>query len=60
MVIAAADTIAGQPSANLMATHFPGVPLNSISGDQSLLSSATARQLIGYVPAVTWRDRIAT
>jgi nucleoside-diphosphate-sugar epimerase len=58
MIIAAADTIAGQASADLMASHFPGVPLHGVSGDQSLLSSAAAEKLIGYRPAVSWRDRV--
>lgn len=57
MIIAAADNIAGKPSADLMAQHFPGVSVEALSGDQSLLSSAAAQRLIGYVPQISWRDR---
>ncbi len=58
MIIAAADNITGQASAELMATWFPDVALNDVTGEQSLLSSATAENLIGYRPEVSWRDRI--
>jgi len=59
MVIAAADNLMGRPSHDLMAEHFPGVPLaESLSGEASLLSSARAGELIGYVPRVSWRQRV--
>jgi nucleoside-diphosphate-sugar epimerase len=61
LIIAAADNIAGQDSRALMAQHFPGVAIKGdVKGEASLLSSALAQQKIGYVPKVSWRDRIET
>ena len=58
-IIAAADNLAGQSSRDLMAAHFPGVPLaDTLSGEASLLSSARAGELIGFSPRFSWRDRI--
>lgn len=60
LIIAAADTLAGAPSRDLMAAHFPGVPVaDSVSGEAALQSSARAREAIGFVPRVSWRDRVA-
>ena len=58
MIIAAADTLINQSSADLMAEYFPEVPLRDISANQSLLSSKVAGQLIGYRPQFGWRDRV--
>lgn len=59
MIIAAADNLMGRPSRDLMADYFPGVPLaENLSGEASLLSSARAGELIGYVPRVSWRQRV--
>lgn len=59
MIIAAADNLMGRPSRDLMAEHFPGVPLaESLAGEASLLSSARAGERIGYVPRVSWRQRV--
>jgi nucleoside-diphosphate-sugar epimerase len=58
MIIAAADTLMDVPSADLMAEHFPGVPLNGVTGTASLLSSAAAARLIGYTPRFGWRNRV--
>ena len=59
MIIAAADNLMGRPSRDLMAEHFPGVPVaESLSGEASLLSSARAGELIGYIPRVSWRQRV--
>lgn len=58
MIIVAADNIVGQPSAALMAKHFPSVAVEGLAGEQSLLSSAAAERLIGYTPNVSWRDRV--
>lgn len=59
MIIAAADNLMGRPSRDLMAEHFPGVPLaEALAGDASLLSSARAGELIGFVPRVSWRQRV--
>ena len=59
MIIAAADNLMGRPSRDLMVEYFPGVPLaESLSGEASLLSSVRAGELIGYVPRVSWRQRV--
>ncbi len=59
MIIAAADTIVDRPSAELMRENFPDVPLKTaIEGQASLLSTARAKQLIGYEPRFSWRNRI--
>jgi nucleoside-diphosphate-sugar epimerase len=56
MVIAAADTIVDIPSAELQKTYFPDVELRApLDGNASLLSSARARELIGYQPRISWR-----
>ncbi|WP_295640216.1 NAD(P)-dependent oxidoreductase [Novosphingobium sp.] len=58
LIIAAADNVAGQDSRALMAEHFPTVPLaDDLTGDASLLSSAAAREAIGYAPSRSWRNR---
>jgi nucleoside-diphosphate-sugar epimerase len=57
--IAAADTLMRQPSRELMATAFPGVPVKSGMGEfETLLSIDKARRLLGYQPRHTWRDRL--
>lgn len=59
MIIAAADTITGHASADLVAAHFPNCPVRGmLEGDVSLLSSARAAALIGYVPRFSWRDAV--
>ena len=59
LIIAAADNLIGQPSRDLMAAHFPGVPLaETLAGEASLLSSARAGAVIGFVPKVSWRSRV--
>ncbi len=58
-IIAAADNVAGQPSRNLMAAHFSGVPLaETLVGEASLLSSARAGERIGFSPKFSWRNRV--
>jgi nucleoside-diphosphate-sugar epimerase len=57
--IAAADTLMPMPSAELMAQHFPGVPVdNSIGRYDTLLSIAKARAMLGYAPKHTWRTQV--
>lgn len=58
MIVAAADTVVSMPSAELMARHFPEVPIQKpLQGNISLLSSDRAAELIGYRPRFSWRDR---
>jgi nucleoside-diphosphate-sugar epimerase len=55
-IIAAADTVMRRPSRELMEEVFPGVPVrDSISGNDTLLDIAKARQVLGYDPQFTWR-----
>jgi nucleoside-diphosphate-sugar epimerase len=60
-IVAAADTVMPQPSADLMAEVFPTVPLTrQISGRETLLSIDRARRVLGYEPAHRWEDYVAT
>jgi len=59
-IIAAADTVMNQPSADLMASVFPGVPLTSpVEQFGTLLSIDRARNVLGYQPRHSWRDHLA-
>ena len=56
-IIAAADTVMTRPNAELVAEVFPGVPLKGDLGvNDTLLSIAKARRLLGYAPTHSWRD----
>jgi nucleoside-diphosphate-sugar epimerase len=58
-IIANADTVMTQPSAELAELVFPGVPVTSaVSGNSTLLSIDKARRLLGYEPQHSWRDQI--
>ncbi|WP_242124127.1 NAD(P)-dependent oxidoreductase [Sphingobium sp. Sx8-8] len=58
MIIAATDSVCAVPSAELAARFFPDVPVKApLEGNVSLLSSERARQVIGYEPRHSWRDR---
>lgn len=60
-IIAAADTVMSRPNAELVAEVFPGVPLTGELGDNdTLLSIAKARRLLGYDPQHSWRDHVPT
>ena len=55
-IIANADTVMSRPNTELMAEAFPGVPLKEGVGDnETLLSIAKARRLLGYEPQHGWR-----
>jgi nucleoside-diphosphate-sugar epimerase len=55
-IIAAADTVMKQPSRELLAEVFPGVPLKGeIEPFETLLSIRKARKLLGYAPQYSWR-----
>src|ERR1700758_4917854 len=59
-IIAAADTVMNQPSADLMASVFPGVPLTSpVAEFGTLLSIERARKALGYEPRYSWRDHVS-
>ncbi len=58
-IIAAADTVMNRPSADLMAEVFPDVEIRGELGEfETLLSVTKARGLLGYEPAVSWRDQV--
>jgi nucleoside-diphosphate-sugar epimerase len=51
------DTCSLAPSSELVARHYPGVPLRApLEGHASLVSHAKATRLLGYAPNYTWRD----
>ena len=55
-IIAAADTVMKQPSRELMAEVFPGVPIREgVSGNDTLLGIDKARRVLGYEPTFSWR-----
>jgi nucleoside-diphosphate-sugar epimerase len=55
--IAAADTLMKTPSRELMASVFPGVPVDLGLGQfDTLLSIEKARRELGYAPLYTWRS----
>ena len=56
-IIAAADTVMRRPSQELMAEVYPDVPVaDSVSGNDTLLDIAHAREVLGYNPKFSWRD----
>jgi nucleoside-diphosphate-sugar epimerase len=58
-IVAAADTVMNRPSTDLMAEVFPDVEIRRELGEfETLLSVTKARNLLGYEPAVSWRDRL--
>ena len=59
-IVAAADTVMPQSSAELMATVFPDVPLRRApEGRETLLSIERARSLLGYEPEHRWADHVS-
>ena len=55
--IAAADTLMKTPSRELLASAFPGVPVDPGLGQfETLLSIEKARRVLGYAPRYTWRS----
>ncbi|WP_431277493.1 NAD-dependent epimerase/dehydratase family protein [Leifsonia poae] len=58
-IIAAADTVMSRPNAELVEEVFPGVPLKGDLGvNDTLLSIAKARRVLGYEPEHSWRDEV--
>lgn len=59
VIIAAADTIMNRPTRELLAERFPDVPVRRELGEfETLLSIDRARELLGWVPAHSWRDEL--
>jgi nucleoside-diphosphate-sugar epimerase len=58
--IAASDTGSALPTAELVALHFPGVPVRAGLGEyETLMSIDKARRRLGYEPVHLWRDEYA-
>ncbi|GAA1972812.1 NAD(P)-dependent oxidoreductase [Terrabacter lapilli] len=56
VIIANDDTIMERPSAELLAEVFPGVEIRGrLTGHETLLSNALARQVLGFEPRHSWR-----
>jgi nucleoside-diphosphate-sugar epimerase len=56
-IIAAADTCMTVDSAHLMEREFPTVELKrALTGRETLLAIDRARDVLGYVPTVSWRS----
>jgi nucleoside-diphosphate-sugar epimerase len=56
-IIAAADTVMRRPSRELMAEFFPGVPVDdAVAEHGTLLAIDSARRVLGYDPAFSWRE----
>lgn len=56
-IIAAADTVMSRPNDELVAEVFPGVPVRGDLGvNDTLLSIAKARRVLGYAPEHSWRN----
>jgi nucleoside-diphosphate-sugar epimerase len=59
-VIANADTVMRTPSAELVASQFPGVPVRcELTGRQTLLSIDKARRVLGYDPVHSWTEHVS-
>lgn len=59
-IIAAADTVMSRPNADLVAEVFPDVGVRGDLGvNDTLLSIAKARRVLGYAPQHSWRDHIS-
>lgn len=60
-IIAADDTIMEQPSRDLMAAHFPDVPVaDDLQAHQSLISNRKAKDMLGFHPVHSWRDIVGS
>jgi nucleoside-diphosphate-sugar epimerase len=56
-IIANADTVMRRPNAELLAELFPTVPLTAgVGPNETLLSIAKARRVLGYQPQYSWRE----
>jgi nucleoside-diphosphate-sugar epimerase len=56
-IIANADTVMSRPNPELMAETYPGVPLEpGHDQNETLLSIAKARRVLGYEPQHSWRN----
>ncbi len=57
-IIANADTVMERPNAELLAQVFPGLELRrKVRPHETLLSIDKARDMLGFSPEFSWRDR---
>jgi len=58
-IVANANTVMTRDSADLLAEHFPDVPLaRPVTGRETLLSIDKARRVLGYEPQHAWQDQL--
>lgn len=58
-IIASPDTVMTRPNAELVAQVFPNAPVRAELGvNDTMLSVAKARRLLGYDPGHSWRDHV--
>ena len=54
------DIRANAPTAELIERFYPGVPLRRELGpNESLISGAKAREVLGFEPELSWRDEVS-
>jgi nucleoside-diphosphate-sugar epimerase len=59
LFISARDTEALSPTAALLREFYPGVPLRApLDGHAALVSGARARERLGFMPELSWRDEV--
>jgi nucleoside-diphosphate-sugar epimerase len=57
LFLSAADTYSATPTMDLIARHYPDVPVSqSLQGHRALLSGVRAAEVIGFAPLYGWRD----
>jgi nucleoside-diphosphate-sugar epimerase len=60
MYVVAPDVRADAPTAELIARHYPGVPLaRPLAEHGSLISGDKARRVLGFTPELSWRDEVS-
>jgi nucleoside-diphosphate-sugar epimerase len=58
--VVASDIRSNVPTAELVERYYPGVPLKRPMGTyEALISNDRAREVLGFVPELSWRDEIA-
>ncbi len=59
LFISALDTETARPTAELLRRFYPGVPLRApLEGHAAVVSGARARERLGFVPELSWRDEV--
>ena len=59
LFISARDTETPRPTAELLRKFYPGVPVRApLHGHAAVVSGARARERLGFVPELSWRDEV--